>query len=126
MELHQVLELFYLSGNVVRKELREGRLIVTVVLILDNHKISVLLQVLHLGANQIFVTFDPNHGDSFIAHVTYNLKHQLLELLLFLSLMLFDKSRFPIKITTLESLRIIHVINCFTFFLVRRLLSLWD
>ena len=43
MELHQVLELFYLSGNVVRKELRERRLIVTVVLILDNHKISVLL-----------------------------------------------------------------------------------
>ena len=43
MELHKVLELFDLSGNVVRKELREGRLIVTVVLILDNHKISVLL-----------------------------------------------------------------------------------
>ena len=70
MELHQVLELFYLSGNVVRKELREGRLIVTVVLILDNHKISVLLKVLYLRAYQIFVTFDSYHRDTFVTHVT--------------------------------------------------------
>ena len=75
MELHQVLKLFNLSGNVVRKELREGRLIVTVVLILDNHKISVLLQVLHLGADEIFVTFDSNHGDALVTHVTDYLKH---------------------------------------------------
>ena len=69
-------------------------MIAAVLLVLHDHQVSVLLEVLDFRADEVLVALDPDNGDAVVAHVAHDLHDELFELLLLLRLVLFDEGGF--------------------------------
>ena len=69
-------------------------MIAAVLLVLHDHQVAVLLQVLDFRADEVLVALDPDDRDSVVAHVAHDLHYELFELLLFLRLVLLDEGSF--------------------------------
>ena len=99
-------------------------MIAAVLLVLHDHQVSVLLEVLDFRADEVLVALDPDDWDAVVAHVADDLHYELFELLLFLRLVLLDEGSFLAEVASALLGLLVLLVHASIFELVWRFLSL--
>ena len=99
-------------------------MIAAVLLVLHDHQVSVLLEVLDFRADEVLVALDPDDRDAVVAHVADDLHYELFELLLFLRLVLLDEGSFLAEVASALLGLLVLLVHASIFELVWRFLTL--
>lgn len=80
MEVHVILDCVDLFEDVFGEELGQWGLLLPRLLVKHDDQGADLLQILHLGPNQVLVTLDTHNGYAIVAHVSDDVTHKLSQL----------------------------------------------